>query len=131
MKAFQHVSSYDSAVAEYLLRTDAAETKSQFPDIFVPHYEKTLELRYGENPHQSAALYLYFILINAFFWVTVSLALKIYVDDSGFGIAHAQLLQGTPLSYNNILDGDAALRSIRGIYVAVYNSRANLLNELC
>ena len=41
---------------------------------------------------------------------------KRYVDATGTGIANAELLQGTPLSYNNILDGDAAYRCIRGIY---------------
>lgn len=96
VKAFHHVCSYDAAVSEYLLKVKIAEpteaTPAQFPDTFVSHYEKKLELRYGENPHQSAAL---------------------YVDATGSGIAHAELLHGTPLSYNNILDGDAALRSIR------------------
>jgi len=95
VKAFQHVCAYDSAVAEYLLKSkvgEPAEPLSQFPDHLVPQFEKKLELRYGENPHQSAAL---------------------YADSTGSGIAHAELLHGTPLSYNNILDGDAALRSIR------------------
>jgi len=94
VKAFQHVCSYDAAVSEYLLKANVGgeAPAAQFPETFAPHYEKKLELRYGENPHQNAAL---------------------YVDATGNGIANAQLLQGTPLSYNNILDGDAALRSIR------------------
>lgn len=41
------------------------------------------------------------------------------MDQSGAGIAHAELIQGQPLSYNNILDGDAALRCIRGMQYSV------------
>ena len=50
---------------------------------------KKQELRYGENPHQKAALYL---------------------ERAGGGVAHGTLLQGKPLSYNNLLDADAAVR---------------------
>lgn len=93
VKAFQHGCAYDAAVSAYLAKIEEPKADaSQFPQTLVATYHKTLELRYGENPHQPAAL---------------------YVDHTGAGIAHAQLIQGQPLSYNNILDGDAALRAIR------------------
>jgi phosphoribosylaminoimidazolecarboxamide formyltransferase/IMP cyclohydrolase len=91
VKAFQHGCAYDAAVSSYLASIEEPKS-SQFPEQLVASYTKQLELRYGENPHQPAAL---------------------YTDQTGSGIAHAQLLLGQPLSYNNILDGDAALRCIR------------------
>lgn len=91
VKAFQHGCAYDSAVSNYLASVEEPKS-SQFPQTLVTSYSRQLELRYGENPHQPAAL---------------------YVDQTGNGIAHAELIQGQPLSYNNILDGDAALRCIR------------------
>jgi len=56
VKAFQHVCSYDAAVSEYLLKANVGgeAPAAQFPETFAPHYEKKLELRYGENPYQRA-----------------------------------------------------------------------------
>ena len=86
-KAFQHVAAYDTAITRYLNEDDPLSgTEITFG------YRKASELRYGENPHQSGAL---------------------YQDplDSG-GIAGASQLHGKPLSYNNILDADAAWRVV-------------------
>ncbi|KAF2074867.1 hypothetical protein CYY_003822 [Polysphondylium violaceum] len=101
LKAFQHGCSYDAAVTQYLstvdikdqtIETAKGNPSVEFPGEFVPLYEKKADLRYGENPHQKAAL---------------------YSIPNGGGIANAQLLHGPALSYNNILDGDAALKAVR------------------
>ncbi|EFA78988.1 AICAR transformylase / IMP cyclohydrolase [Heterostelium album PN500] len=102
LKAFQHGAQYDAAVSQYLstvsleggktLETATGDKTVEFPQTFVPLYEKKNDLRYGENPHQKAALY--------------------SLPGVG-GIANAELLHGPALSYNNILDGDAALKAVR------------------
>ena len=82
LKVFQRTGSYDTAIAKYL---EAQQTEpdlgalSGFPDTFSVSYKKAQSLRYGENPHQQAALY-------------------------GTFHDHFQQLQGKELSYNNILD---------------------------
>jgi len=87
-KAFQHVATYDTAIASYL-RGDA----TGLPEAVTFALEKRLDLRYGENPHQRAAFY----------------------ADAGLakpaGIAAAEQLHGIELSYVNILDADAAWRT--------------------
>jgi len=85
-KAFRHVAVYDALIAAYL---DPGETA--WPDEFPLGLRKMRELRYGENPQQQAALY--------------ALAQP---RSEPAGLAAAQQLQGKPLSYNNILDADAA-----------------------
>jgi phosphoribosylaminoimidazolecarboxamide formyltransferase/IMP cyclohydrolase len=85
-KAFRHVAVYDAFIAAYL---DQGETA--WPDEVPLGLRKTRELRYGENPQQRAALY--------------ALAQP---DSEPAGLAAARQLQGKPLSYNNILDADAA-----------------------
>jgi phosphoribosylaminoimidazolecarboxamide formyltransferase/IMP cyclohydrolase len=94
-QAFTLTAGYDSAIArtfnkiaaERKNETGAAESSSQFPSTLLLAYAKTTDLRYGENPHQGAAL---------------------YGDGTGTGIAGAQQLQGKELSYNNLVDLDAA-----------------------
>ncbi|XP_048127483.1 bifunctional purine biosynthesis protein PurH [Rhodamnia argentea] len=88
-KAFQHVASYDSAVSEWLWRQTTGEKFP--PSLTVPLSLKSL-LRYGENPHQKAAIY-----------VDKSLA-----EVNGGGIATAIQHHGKEMSYNNYLDADAA-----------------------
>ena len=94
-KAFATTAAYDSAIASALetisdpqtpdLRvTPAADT---FPQTLRLSFQKTLDLRYGENPHQKAAM---------------------YSDGSSVGVANARQLQGKELSYNNIVDLQAA-----------------------
>lgn len=90
-KAFQHTASYDTLIAQYL-RSPA----EHFPQQLTVALEKVQDLRYGENPHQIAAFYEH--------------------KSSGqkFGsITNAKQLQGKELSYNNILDADAALAVAR------------------
>ncbi len=98
-KAFAHTARYDALISRYLgERAGAAgatggaktgENARGFPDVLVLGWDKAYDLRYGENPHQRAALYL---------------------DRAGRGsVAHGALLQGKALSYNNLLDADAAV----------------------
>jgi phosphoribosylaminoimidazolecarboxamide formyltransferase / IMP cyclohydrolase len=89
-KAFATTAAYDSAIASTLervggdFRLDAAEG---FPQNLRLSFQKVMDLRYGENPHQKAAM---------------------YADGSGIGVAHARQVQGKELSYNNIVDLQAA-----------------------
>jgi phosphoribosylaminoimidazolecarboxamide formyltransferase / IMP cyclohydrolase len=95
-QAFTVTAGYDSAISRTFNKI-AAETKTDsgpalaaggtFPPTLLIAYSKTADLRYGENPHQAAA---------------------VYVDGSGAGVAGAQQLQGKELSYNNLVDLDAA-----------------------
>ena len=83
-KTFQHVASYDATVSQYLA-TGVAE---ELPDGLNLAFHKVSTLRYGENPHQEGALYLPAL-------------------GSG-GVARAEQLHGRELSYNNLMDADAA-----------------------
>ena len=91
-KAFATTAAYDSAIAATLERISSdsfqmpPETRA-FPPTLRFWFHKTLDLRYGENPHQKAAM---------------------YSDGSGAGVANARQLQGKELSYNNIVDLEAA-----------------------
>ena len=95
-KAFAHTASYDSAVASYLTRmTQPAQgTKEEYPESLSLHFRKRMDLRYGENPHQTAAFYA-------------------VADTPGASIGSAKQLQGKTLSYNNIADGDTAFECVR------------------
>jgi phosphoribosylaminoimidazolecarboxamide formyltransferase/IMP cyclohydrolase len=89
-KAFATTAAYDSAIASTLERiTPNFEfSKSvEFPTTLRFSFNKIMDLRYGENPHQKAAM---------------------YSDGSGTGVANARQLQGKELSYNNIVDLQAA-----------------------
>ena len=94
-KAFQHVSAYDTAISQYLAREmDVAgmgDETTELPSERVLALKAAQRTRYGENPHQAAALYTVF--------------------DPGRraeGIPSARQLHGLELSFNNILDADAA-----------------------
>lgn len=89
-EAFQHTASYDVAVASWFASSYAPVDESVFPDFLGATYERKDTLRYGENPHQPAAL---------------------YVDGSGAGLAEAEQLHGKEMSYNNYTDTDAARRA--------------------
>jgi phosphoribosylaminoimidazolecarboxamide formyltransferase / IMP cyclohydrolase len=96
-QAFTLTAGYDSAIAMTFNKIAAERQndpgeKSHFPPTLLLAYAKTADLRYGENPHQQAAL---------------------YADGSGAGIAGAQQLQGKELSYNNLVDLDAAWDLVR------------------
>lgn len=88
-EAFQHTAAYDVAVASWFADDYAAVDDSGFPDFLGATYERKNTLRYGENPHQGAAL---------------------YVDGTG-GLAEAEQLHGKEMSYNNFTDTDAARRA--------------------
>jgi len=88
-KAFQHVATYDTAISRYLRPED-----EKFPQEMTIALQKLQDLSYGENPHQEAAFY------------------KEEIIGKGEpGIAGATQISGKPLSYNNILDIDGALRA--------------------
>jgi phosphoribosylaminoimidazolecarboxamide formyltransferase / IMP cyclohydrolase len=88
--AFQHTASYDSVIAEYL-RTQPAD---YFSDELTLPLRRIQTLRYGENPHQRAALYRWGNIATSATTPTV---------------AGAEILHGKDLSYNNLLDLDVAL----------------------
>ncbi len=86
-KAFRHVSQYDAAVSSYL-----SGESGGLPSDLTLAYSRRQELRYGENPHQAGALYA--------------------PASGGGGFPEADLLHGKELSYNNIMDADAAWRVV-------------------
>jgi phosphoribosylaminoimidazolecarboxamide formyltransferase / IMP cyclohydrolase len=89
--AFSHTARYDGLIAEYL--SEQLEDKSKFTPKFQKTYELTQNLRYGENPHQEAAFYR-----------------EIEARESD--IVSAKQLQGKELSFNNIVDIEAAWRLV-------------------
>ncbi|MFD4372761.1 bifunctional phosphoribosylaminoimidazolecarboxamide formyltransferase/IMP cyclohydrolase [Streptomyces sp. NPDC058486] len=96
-EAFQHTAAYDVAVASWFAGdyaaadtvSDSGSAAGGFPDFLGATYARKNVLRYGENPHQGAAL---------------------YVDGTG-GLAEAEQLHGKEMSYNNYTDTDAARRA--------------------
>ena len=91
-RAFATTAAYDSAIASTLERVNAnghyeLKTSEGFPNTLRLSFNKIMDLRYGENPHQKAAM---------------------YSDGSGVGVANGLQLQGKELSYNNIVDLQAA-----------------------
>ncbi|MFF9202517.1 bifunctional phosphoribosylaminoimidazolecarboxamide formyltransferase/IMP cyclohydrolase [Streptomyces sp. NPDC014986] len=88
-EAFRHTAAYDVAVASWFASEYAPVDDSRFPDFLGATWERKNTLRYGENPHQPAAL---------------------YVSGTG-GLAEAEQLHGKEMSYNNYTDTDAALRA--------------------
>ncbi|GAA3724462.1 bifunctional phosphoribosylaminoimidazolecarboxamide formyltransferase/IMP cyclohydrolase [Gordonia hankookensis] len=90
-KAFRHTADYDVAVASWMSSVVAPSSDSEiFPDWVGATWNRSSLLRYGENPHQAAALYL---------------------SEEGGGLASAEQLHGKEMSYNNYTDADAAWRS--------------------
>ncbi|GLY63436.1 bifunctional phosphoribosylaminoimidazolecarboxamide formyltransferase/IMP cyclohydrolase [Amycolatopsis taiwanensis] len=88
-QAFAHTAAYDTAVAAWFANAYAPVDDSGFPDFTGASWERGEILRYGENPHQRAAVY------------------KHWRD----GLAHAEQLHGKAMSYNNYVDTDAARRA--------------------
>ncbi|WP_449479156.1 bifunctional phosphoribosylaminoimidazolecarboxamide formyltransferase/IMP cyclohydrolase [Streptomyces abikoensis] len=89
-EAFQHTAAYDVAVASWFAADYAAADESGFPEFLGASFSRSNVLRYGENPHQPAAL---------------------YTDGSGTGLAAAEQLHGKEMSYNNYVDTEAARRA--------------------
>lgn len=93
-RAFAHTAAYDAAVASWFAASyapDEVASDSGWPDVTGALWTRRDVLRYGENPHQRAALYVR--------------------DGAGGGIATAEQLHGKAMSYNNYVDADAARRA--------------------
>lgn len=88
--AFRHVASYDVAVASWLGNT-LVQSDETFPGWVGAVWQRAEVLRYGENPHQEAALYV--------------------TEHAVPGLAQAEQIHGKPMSYNNYVDADAARRA--------------------
>jgi phosphoribosylaminoimidazolecarboxamide formyltransferase / IMP cyclohydrolase len=91
-KVYARVAEYNAAIARYL--ADHVQSEQEASRPFVLAYSRGTPLRYGENPHQDAVC---------------------YVDTHGSeaSIAHTEQLHGKELSYNNYVDGDAALEAVK------------------
>ena len=87
LEAFRTTAQYDLAIATWLAHSDSNE----LPDWFGQIWSRKSSLRYGENPHQSAALY----------------------AGAHSGVVNAQQLHGKEMSFNNYTDADAAWRAVR------------------
>ncbi len=87
-KAYARTAAYDTMIAGWL----AEETAETLPDYLTVGGARAMSLRYGENPHQEAAFY--------------------RIGDKRPGVATAKLVQGKPLSYNNLNDTDAAFECV-------------------
>ncbi|MCK5647307.1 MAG: bifunctional phosphoribosylaminoimidazolecarboxamide formyltransferase/IMP cyclohydrolase [Gammaproteobacteria bacterium] len=95
VRAFEHTAKYDGHIANYLGTINVEDkSKSIFPQTFSLQFDKSQQMRYGENPHQNAAFYVESAPQDAC-------------------IATAAQLQGKELSYNNIGDTDAALECVK------------------
>ena len=93
VKTFQLTARYDGAISNYLGTIGPDAVVKTFPDTFTVQFAKAQDLRYGENPHQRAAFYK-------------------ETDPILSSLANARQLQGKELSYNNIMDGDAAWQMV-------------------
>jgi phosphoribosylaminoimidazolecarboxamide formyltransferase / IMP cyclohydrolase len=93
-KVFAHTAGYDGAIANYLSSLDAGRRRREYPDVLTLQFAKLQDLRYGENPQQSAAF---------------------YRDERAVAgsLATCRQLQGKELSYNNIADADAAWECVK------------------
>ena len=93
-RAFSRTAAYDATIARYLAGTPRAG--EEFPENLVLAFERTQSLRYGENPHQRAALYR-------------------EAQASPDAVVQFQMLQGKELSFNNLLDLDSAVGLARDL----------------
>ncbi len=91
-EAFAHTAAYDVAVASWFASSYAVDpdANERWPEFLGATWDRSSVLRYGENPHQGAAL---------------------YVAPGGGGLASAEQLHGKEMSYNNYVDTDAAWRA--------------------
>jgi phosphoribosylaminoimidazolecarboxamide formyltransferase/IMP cyclohydrolase len=95
-KTFQHTAAYDATVAQYLAKQYLGEADRLPADFLLPLH-KLGDLRYGENPHQSAAFYA-------------------ESGPIGASVSRARSVQGKALSFNNIADADTALECVKQFY---------------
>jgi len=98
-KVFSHTAQYDGAITNYLTslgQDQAHATRATYPQTLTMAFEKVQDMRYGENPHQSAAFY------------------RDAAPGAGALASYTQL-QGKELSYNNIADADAAWECVKSL----------------
>jgi phosphoribosylaminoimidazolecarboxamide formyltransferase / IMP cyclohydrolase len=93
-KVYAHTARYDGMIAEWLSARAQSDTPEPWPKTLHPGFDLVGALRYGENPHQSGALYIERSAPDGI-------------------VATARFLQGKELSYNNIADADAALECVK------------------
>jgi phosphoribosylaminoimidazolecarboxamide formyltransferase/IMP cyclohydrolase len=94
-KAFAHTAAYDGAIAGYLSSIGPDGQRAPFPRVLTRQWVQLQEMRYGENPHQRAAFY------------------RDAKVGAGLLAAYRQV-QGKELSFNNVVDADAAWECVRG-----------------
>ncbi|MFA5880377.1 MAG: bifunctional phosphoribosylaminoimidazolecarboxamide formyltransferase/IMP cyclohydrolase [Candidatus Margulisiibacteriota bacterium] len=87
LAAFKYTSTYDTIIHNFL-NQKFSPVKSEFPTLLTPVFEKITDLRYGENPHQKAAFY--------------------QEKEAGVGLSQIEQLHGKELSFNNLMDLEAA-----------------------
>ncbi len=92
-KAFQHTARYDGAISNYFASLDENKQPTAWGHTVDIQLRKIQDMRYGENPHQRAAFYA-------------------TDGENGPSVARAKQIQGKELSFNNILDADAALSTV-------------------
>ena len=107
VKAFDRVAGYDAAIANYLSAFDLDSGElAEYPASLTLQFNRKQVMRYGENPHQSAAYY-----TDAVFYDGIDG--RITPHDNP-GLSRAVQLQGKAMSYNNVADTDAALACVQG-----------------
>lgn len=95
-KAFGHTAAYDGAIAGYLTSLDADGRRTRFPGALTLSFEKAYDVRYGENPHQRGAYYV-----------------ERKAPKGSLARAESLGAGGKELSFNNLVDVDAALDAVR------------------
>lgn len=113
-EAFEHTSQYDTMIAAFLKKRRRSEEFSSLPNDVTLKFSKILDLRYGENPHQKAAFY--------------------RDADEATGLAVMKKLHGKELSFNNILDIQAAVDFIKDfsnptVVIIKHNNPAGLAED--
>ena len=93
-KVFAHTAAYDGAIANYLFALDEGGRRGEYPAVLSLQFHRLQTMRYGENPHQSAAFY----------------RDERPVEGS---LAGYRQVQGKALSYNNVADADAAWETVK------------------
>ncbi|MBC7962567.1 MAG: bifunctional phosphoribosylaminoimidazolecarboxamide formyltransferase/IMP cyclohydrolase [Steroidobacteraceae bacterium] len=93
VKVFQHTAAYDGAISNYL-GSRLTDEIQEYPPTYTMQVKKVQDLRYGENPHQTAAFY-------------------VESDISEPCVSNALQFQGKELSFNNIIDLDAAIETVK------------------
>ena len=94
IKAYEHTAQYDGAIANYFGRLVQKPEEQEYSRTLNLQYQHAMSMRYGENPHQSAAFY----------------TARDTLEPS---VANAKTIQGKALSFNNIADTDAALECVK------------------